>query len=96
MSKDEIISFLKNNKQELRERFGVIKIGLFGSYVKDQATPDSDIDIVVEIEAANKFRAYCDLNNFLETGLKQNVDLGIESSLKEFVRRRIAGEIVYV
>ena len=48
LSKDDIIQFLRTDKAFLKENFGVVNIGLFGSYAKDQQTQESDIDFLVE------------------------------------------------
>jgi predicted nucleotidyltransferase len=43
MTRDEILDFLRQHKQEMHDRFGVIKIGLFGSYVRGDAREDSEV-----------------------------------------------------
>ena len=96
MTKKYILNFLKINRQELFEKFGVIKIGLFGSYARDEAMPTSDIDIAVEIESTNSFRSFFSLLYFLEDGLDKKVDLGIEHSLKPIAKAKILKEIIYV
>ncbi len=96
MTKEEILKFLKEQKSYMFQHFGVRSIGLFGSYVRDEANVDSDIDIAVEIESDNKFRSFFDLKYYLETHLKQRVDLGIESTLKPAAKRYIDKEIIYV
>jgi predicted nucleotidyltransferase len=96
MKKEEIIGFLRTHKQEMYERFGVVKIGLFGSYVRDEAREDSDIDIAVELTGDRLFRKFFALESFLTSGLNKKVDLGVESALKPLVRERISKEINYV
>ena len=49
-TKGEILDFLTRNKEYFRDRYGVTKIGLFGSYVRDEQTSGSDIDLVVDFE----------------------------------------------
>nr|WP_320193475.1 nucleotidyltransferase family protein [uncultured Desulfobacter sp.] len=96
MNKREIIEFLASHKQELSEKYGVIRIGLFGSYARDEANADSDIDIAVEIESKNKYRSFFGLKRHLEENLKNKVDLGIESTLKPIAKKYILKEIIYV
>jgi predicted nucleotidyltransferase len=96
MTKEIILEFLSTNRQELKERFGVKKIGLFGSYAREEATPKSDIDIAVEIESSNSFRSFFSLLRFLEDGLNAKIDLGIENSIKPLAKERIMKEIIYV
>jgi predicted nucleotidyltransferase len=58
MDKDEIISFLKAHKKEMQEKYSVTRIGLFGSHVRGEATKDSDIDLVVEMQDHQIFRNF--------------------------------------
>jgi len=95
MNKHEIINFLVEHKQELREKYGVTKIGLFGSYAKGEGKPGSDIDIAVEINSQNKYRSFFGLKRHLEKSFNNKVDLGIESTLKPVVREYILKEIIY-
>jgi len=96
MTKTEIINFLSSNKEYMHNEFGVDKIGLFGSYSRNEATSESDIDIAVEINAKNSFRSFFSLKYFLENAFKNSVDLGIESSLKPIAKTTILKDIIYV
>ena len=96
-SKEEIVTYLKSNKSFLYDKFGVTRIGIFGSFVRDQQTPSSDIDIIVEIEKGRKnIHIFLRLKRFLEKELAKKVDLGFEHSLKPIVRDKIKGQIIYV
>ena len=96
MTKAFVLKFLRQHKAELFERYGVIKLGLFGSFVREEQTELSDIDLAVEIESDNKFRSFFGLKAYLEENLQRRVDLGIESSIKPIVKKYIDKEIVYV
>jgi len=96
MTREDILDFLKQHKQEMHERFGVIKIGLFGSYARGDAREDSDIDIAVELSGDRLFRKFFALESYLANGLNKKVDLGVESALKPLVREQISKEIKYV
>ena len=96
MDKNEIVLFLKSHKKEIEKKYGVLKIGLFGSYVRGEAGEDSDIDIVVEMRDENIFRNFFNLEQYLKNNLHNNVDLGIETAIKPVVRKRILKEIIYV
>jgi predicted nucleotidyltransferase len=95
MNKITILDFLRSHKDEMHEKFGLIKIGLFGSYVRGEQREDSDIDLAVEIESSNKFRSFFGLKAYLENGLQKRIDLGIEGSLKPVVHEYVEKEIVY-
>ncbi len=94
MTKDQILNFLKENKELLQKRFKVTRIGLFGSYARDNQASDSDIDIIVDMPSS--FDNYFDLKEFLEDNLKKNVDLGLEKNLRLLIKQKIINEIIYV
>lgn len=96
MTKNEIIDFIKAHKKELQEQLGVIKIGLFGSYARDDAKEDSDVDIAIELSDKNRADNYFKLLHFLEDHLKKKIDLGIESCIKPAAKDHIQKEIIYV
>lgn len=96
MTKEEILSFLRDKKSFLSKNFGVSSIALLGSYARGEQRDDSDIDIAVEIESENKFRSFFDLKYYLEEHFKRKVDLGIESSIKPIVKKYIEKDIIHV
>jgi uncharacterized protein len=96
LNRDEILNFLHDNKAELGQRFGVIKLGLVGSFARDEGTDQSDIDIIVELQSENKFRSFFGLLHFLEDSLHRKIDLATEASLKPLVKKSIGSDIRYV
>ena len=95
VNKITIINFLRSHKDEMHEKFGLVKIGLFGSYARGEEREDSDIDLAVEIKSSNKFRSFFGLKAYLEDGLQKKIDMGIESSIKPIVQQYIEKEIEY-
>jgi hypothetical protein len=96
-SKEEIVAYLKSNKSFFYDKFGVTRMGIFGSFVRGEQTRSSDIDIIVEIEEGRKnLHIFLQLKRFLEKELEKKVDLGFEHSLKPIVRDKIKGQIIYV
>lgn len=97
MTKAFILNFLSNHKDEYLKKYGVIKIGLFGSYAREDFKDDSDIDIAIELKNENKnLGTFFAFKRELESAFNLNVDLGIESSLKPIAKKKILQEIVYV
>jgi uncharacterized protein len=96
MGKLEIIDIIKNSKPELQALFGVAKVGLFGSYVRDQQKKKSDIDILVSFSRDIDLFEFIELRQFLEKRLHQKVDLVMESALKPAIGKRILSEVEYV
>ncbi|NLW74851.1 MAG: nucleotidyltransferase family protein, partial [Methanomicrobiales archaeon] len=77
-------------------RFGISRIGVFGSQITGNASPDSDIDILVTFqEGKETFDNYMDLKFFLEDTFNKKVDLVIEDSIKARLKERIIQETVF-
>ena len=96
-NRSDIIAFLQTHKDELSQRFGVVSIGLFGSYARDDARADSDIDIAIELATEKKSLGnFLGIRRYLEQQLGKTVDLGIESTLKPLAREMVAKDIIHV
>ena len=94
---DEIVAYMRDKKEFLYEKYGVIRIGIFGSFVQGGQTSTSDIDMVVEFEKSRKnIHSFLQLKRFLEKELSRVVDMGFEHSLKPVVRENIKEKIIYV
>lgn len=97
MNKYDILNQISAIKNDLEAKYGVTKIGLFGSYARDEQTSMSDIDIAVEMSSSKKnIHTFFNLRRDLENAFGTKVDLGIESSLKAIAKEYILKEIIYV
>jgi len=76
------------------QRHGVKKVGLFGSFVRDEMREDSDIDILVEIENDMSLLDFVGLKLEIEEALGMKVDLVEYSTIKPLLRERIMSEQV--
>jgi len=93
---EDIIKVLSENKSMITQKYGVNKIGVFGSYVRSEQDKDSDIDIIVEFKEGYKtFDNYMDLKDFLEEIFSVKVDLIVESAIKPNLKPYILEEIQY-
>ncbi len=93
----ELVAYLRDKKALLREKFGVTRMGVFGSFAQGGQNTKSDIDMVVEFEKSRKnIHTFLQLRRLLEKELSRKVDLGFERSLKPMVRERIKGKVIYV
>ena len=100
MDKDYVLKKVMECMEEIR-KYGVKRIGLFGSYIRGHQNAASDIDFVVEFEEGKAtFDNYLGLSSFLEKLFGRKVDLitpgGIKSIRVDEVRRSIEESVVYV
>ncbi|MCI5191909.1 MAG: hypothetical protein D3915_02115 [Candidatus Electrothrix sp. AU1_5] len=86
MKHQHAIKLLTQCKQELRERFGVTKLMVFGSTVRDTATDASDVDILVTFDGPTNSKKYFGLLFYLEDLLECTVDLVTEKALRSKLR----------
>jgi len=96
MGKQEIIEIIRNNKPEMESHYGVQRLGLFGSYVREKQSKRSDIDILVIFNRDVDLFEFLDLREYLESQLHAKVDLVMESALKPAIGKRILSEVEYV
>lgn len=96
MNKEHIINYINNQKPLLQSKYGVKRIGLFGSYARDLADRESDIDIVVELKKPDLF-IMIGIKQFLEESLGAHVDIvRLRDKMNQALRKRIERDAIYV
>ena len=96
MTKNEIISYLKTNKNEFAKKYQITKLALFGSYSRDENRDDSDIDIAIETKLSDYFLLY-DFKDELESFFHTKVDvIRVREKMNEHLRQRILKDGIYV
>ncbi len=96
MENKDIIELLRNEKRNLREKFGLISIGLFGSHAKGTQGPESDVDLLIELSEA-RFDSLAGLQIYLERRLGKTVELiRKRKGLSDRFLRQIERDIYYV
>ena len=100
MKKEEIVKILRENIDAIK-KFGVKRIGIFGSAVRNEISESSDIDLVVEFERGKAtFRNFGGLVEFLENLLGREIDIltpgGIENIKIKTIKEKIKKEVEYV
>ncbi len=94
MTPERLLQLLEQKTKEIR-KFGVRRIGLFGSRIRGEGKPESDIDVLVEFDRPS-FDRYMELKFFLEDLFGRDVDLVLADTLKAQVRPKIIKEVRYV
>jgi len=95
MRRERILEILREQKTDL-SRFGVKSLRLFGSVARDEATDESDVDLLVEFERPPGFSKYMQLRIYLEDLLGARVDLITERGLRDRVRPLVEKEAIRV
>jgi predicted nucleotidyltransferase len=94
LTREKILETIRSNKQGF-SNLGVVRIGLFGSYAKNQALPGSDVDILVELSRPD-WSTLCAVWDTLEKQLNTKVDLIRKGShLRETFIRSVENDIIY-
>jgi predicted nucleotidyltransferase len=96
MRKDEALKLLTQHKPELIRRFGITDLALFGSTVRDEARPDSDIDVLVSFDGPATSKRYFGVQFYLEDLLGHPVDLVTDKALRPQLRPYIEASAIHV
>lgn len=94
--KEQALAILKEFKSHLAQKYGVLRIGLFGSTVRDEATSESDIDVVIETKTPDMF-AIVHIKNFLEQQYGMHVDIiRYRDNMNPYLKKSIDSEALFV
>jgi uncharacterized protein len=92
---EKIISTLKSKKEYLHQKYGVCKIGVFGSYTRQDFTDKSDVDLIVDFDRRIGLE-FVSLADELEKILNKKVDLATEGSINRHVLPFVQKDLLYV
>lgn len=97
-SRTDILNYLRENKTYFKTKYDVIKIGIFGSYAREEQTEKSDIDIIVEFEenVENLYDKKFELRECLISKFKTRIDLCREGAIKPIFKSIILKDAIYV
>jgi len=95
---ERVINILKEHKEELKEKYGVKEIGVFGSCVRGEQKRVSDIDILIEFKSDARISLldFVGIENYISDLLEARVDLVEKSGLKPRIGKHILKEVVYL
>lgn len=97
LTQQNILQFLYENKDFFRTEFHVSKIGIFGSYARNEQGPDSDIDFLIEMESnvSNVYDLKWELREFLKKQFNREVDVCNQKHIKPFAKEQILKDALY-
>lgn len=93
---EEIKKILNDQIPILKERYGVKKIGIFGSYIRSETRKDSDLDLLVEFDKSIDLLMFINLENYLSDIIGIKVELSMKDVLKRRIGEHILKEVVYL
>jgi len=97
-TRDQILTFLSQNKKLFRDRYHIVRLGLFGSYARGDQNIHSDIDLLVEFEENTQdlYDLKLQLKDFFRNKLGIEIDICREKYIKPRIKKSILKETVYV
>lgn len=98
LSKNDILIYLSTHKDEFSKHFGIVKLGLFGSYSRGTEKSESDIDILIELQQDTNdiYRKKQQFKQLLETHFQRKVDIAREKYLSPLAKEAIQSDLLYV
>ena len=96
MNRDDVLDILRTHKPTLAERFGVTELALFGSFARDEANDESDVDVLVRYDGPATSRSYFGVQFYIEDLLGRRVDLVTHKALRSEFRPYVEREAVDV
>lgn len=98
LTQQNILDFLSENKWYMREHFHVVKIGIFGSFARNEQHSESDIDVLIEMEnnVSNVYDLKWNLREFLKNQFQRDVDICNSKHIKPYAKDYILKDAIYV
>ena len=96
LNREQVLALLRAHKATLAQRFGVAELALFGSFARDQAADESDLDILVSFRGKADWQRYFGAQFYLEDLLGRPVDLVTDKALRADLRPYVEREAVHV
>lgn len=96
MTRDEVLDALRSHKKVLTDRYGVAYLAIFGSFARDEATDESDLDILIKFEGCSTFKGYFGTQFYIEELLGLQVDLVTDTALRKEFRPYVEKDLIRV
>jgi predicted nucleotidyltransferase len=96
LTREDVLQYLRDNKERFAEKYGVTKLGLFGSFARDEATEESDVDVCVVVTDPTYDKIF-DLWEEIVEKTDRSVDIvRLRRGMNGFLRKRIKRDAIYV
>jgi len=96
MEREEILSVLRAYKMDFSEKYGILELGVFGSFARNEAGDDSDVDICIKTKNPDPF-SLVHIKEDIEHRVKKHVDIiRMREKMNPYLRQRIEKDAVYV
>jgi predicted nucleotidyltransferase len=96
LTREDILTILRDNKERFAEKYGVTKLGLFGSFARNEATEESDVDVCVEIVKPTS-NIMLDLHEEIVEKTRRSVDLiRVRNRMNALLKERVERDAIYV
>ena len=96
MTKEELLDLLRQHKPTLAQNFGVTDLALFGSFARDEAVDESDVDLLVQFDGPATSKSFFGVQFYLEDLTGRRVDLVTGKALRPQLRPFIEREALNV
>ena len=96
LSRDDVLQILRQHKPILKDRFDITEISLYGSFARDEATEQSDVDVVVEFGESPDWIRYFDAQSYLVQVTGRSVDMARRQDLRTEIRHHVLNEAIDV
>lgn len=96
VGRNATLALLREHKLVLAERYGVVDLALFGSTARDEAGPDSDVDVLVTFTRPLSSRQYFGAWHYLEDLLGRPIDLVTDREIRDELRPSVEAEAIRV
>jgi predicted nucleotidyltransferase len=96
VGREDILTLLRNYKQAYADQYGILELGVFGSFARNEATEESDVDICISTRTPDAFMLV-HVKDDLEKLVKRHVDIiRVRENMNPFLKSRLEKEALYV
>lgn len=98
ITREEVLSYLQEKKETLFSKYQIVRLGLFGSFAKNEATSESDIDLIVDFQpnTPGLHDKKLEIKHLVKSHFGREVDICTEKYVKPYYRQQILSSVIYV